>query len=210
MTVDIAGGPHRVLPRHLALVGAVVSAIAEAEGNEEDDEGVPAGPKHRKPDPAGASTTMRALMALGAIAAALGFSSAQQALGDAPAKARASAPDREDEAAPGTSHLTFEDTPKAPVPKAPQNSRPATKPAVHPAGKSSSTTIETVAYTLPKGTGKHRKPAADHGDSRGHELGRSGKHRRHHGPRHERDGEHAHHGRHHSDHDGEHPDSCAL
>jgi len=215
--VDVAGGPRRASPRHLTLLSADMPAIAdvpvlaEADGTEEDDNR-PADPKHRKPD-SGASRTRLSLMALGAIAAALGISSAQAIAYSPHPKARMSTARPDDEAAPETSHLPVTDPPKAPVigtsiPKM------ATKAAIHPADESSGRPVESVAYTLPQGTGKHRKPAVatPDDDFRGHVSGHAGKHRGHddsgydrghHGPWGEWDGWDEHRGWSHPDHDEE-------
>jgi hypothetical protein len=124
---------------------------------------------------------MRALMALGAIAAALGLSNCQQALGSVlHGKVRPPAARRDGEALPKSS-LTFTGTGKTPAigtAVSEVRSGAAIEPTARPAAASGRTVVIAVAYTLPEGVGKHRKPAKDCGESCGHNSGYVGKHRR--------------------------------
>jgi hypothetical protein len=202
MTLDIAGGPRQVLPHHLMLVPSD-APTSGADGEAECGANDAAGPKHRRPDaPASSSATMRALMALGAIAAALGLSNCQQALGSVVhGKAPATRPDEE---AGGEASITF--TGHAPgyvkrpvigtaVSEVRRTVPAATEPTSRPTAAAADRTVIPVAYTLPEGAGKHRKPAVkDAAESCAAHSGYVGKHRHdaaaygdRHRSRHERD-----------------------
>jgi hypothetical protein len=216
--VDVAGGPQGSSERrHLTLVSVAVIVPKEEGGGEEEGGGVASsGPKHRRPDPPGGSSTLRALMALGALATAIGIGSAQLAAANPP-RTRASAPPRDEtapetgrsalvETAPGTGQpartghrtpVVGEAVSRPPANKSHTSSRiRSTEPKARQLTVNAAVTVVAAAYTLPEGTGKHRKPTtATYSDPCGRNAGYVGRHRGH------RDGGYEHLHRHDNDHD---------
>lgn len=165
--MDTAPTP-QVVRRHLRVVRPDDTPTTPEEG--QDD--TPADPTHRKPEPAGGSATVRALMALGAIAAALGLSSAGEALAMAMpgGEHRVSVPD-----------IAEPDLAPYPAPEPPASGSTTLAPKARPVTPVASDE-QLVAYTVPQGNGRHRKPATP-------------------GARHEYPGKH-HSGRHRASHAG--------